>query len=58
MKKTKKIGKSGIMRESIELMKDKEFMNSYKKARKEIKKRNFVNIDIWNKTKVAKWKRK
>ena len=31
--------------ESLELMKDKEFMNSYKKAKEQIKKREFVD---WN----------
>ena len=31
--------------ESLELMKDKEFMNSYKKAKEQTKKREFVD---WN----------
>ena len=31
--------------ESLELMADKEFMNSYKEAREQIKKRNFAD---WN----------
>jgi hypothetical protein len=31
--------------ESLELMKNKEFMNSYKKAKEEIKKRDFAD---WN----------
>ena len=31
--------------ESLELIKNKEFINSYKKAKEEIKKRDFTN---WN----------
>lgn len=31
--------------ESLELMSDKKFMNSYKKSKKQIKKRDFVNWD-------------
>ena len=31
--------------ESLELMQDKEFMNSYQKAKQEIKKRDFDNWD-------------
>jgi len=32
--------------ESIELMSDKEFMTSYKKAREQIKKRDFADWDV------------
>ena len=31
--------------ESLELMSDPEFMSSYKKAKEQIKKRDFVNLD-------------
>lgn len=34
-----------VIVESLALMADKEFMDSYKKAREQIKKREFVNWD-------------
>ena len=33
--------------ESLELMSDNEFMNSYKKAKKQIKKREFDDWNAW-----------
>ena len=34
-----------VVMESLELMKNKEFMNSYRKAKKEIKNREFADWD-------------
>ncbi len=39
------IGKANSRKESIRLLSNKEFMDSYKMARKQIKKRNFADWD-------------